>query len=490
MGKLTGFKEIDRKNGEYKDAKERITDWTDIYIPQDAEGIKAQAARCMDCGIPFCSSNCPLGNIIPDFNDLVYNDQWKKALEVLHLTNNFPEFTGKICPALCEGGCVLGIIDDPIAIEDIELAIAERGWEEGWIIPQPPAIKTGKKVALIGSGPAGMAAAQQLARVGHDVTLFERNDVIGGAMRYGIPDYKLPKFHIERRVEQMRAEGVVFKVSTNVGEDISAKELQDNFDVIGLTGGSSEPRDLTVSGRDLKGIHFAMDFLPQSNQRNAGKTIDPSVSINADGKHVVVIGGGDTGSDCIGTSLRQGAIDITQLELLPMPPKERDNSQPWPVFPRLYKTSSSHKEAKATLNKDIRMFSIGTKEFLGDDNGNLTGLKCIKLEWIPQEGGGFPKMLEVEGSEFVIEAELCLFAMGFLHPEHTGLLDSLGVDYDPRGNVATDSHYATSVANVFAAGDMRRGQSLVVHAIADGRKLAKEIDEFLMGETFLRSSLK
>lgn len=490
MGKITGFKEIERKNGDYHDAKGRVTNWEDIYIPQDSEGIMTQAARCMDCGIPFCSSNCPLGNIIPDFNDLVYNDQWKKALQVLHTTNNFPEFTGKICPALCEGGCVLGIIDDPVAIEDIELAIVERGWEEDWIKPEPPAIKTGKKVALVGSGPAGMAAAQQLARVGHDVTLFERNDVIGGAMRYGIPDYKLPKTFIERRVDQMRAEGVNFVVNTNVGVDITAEELQAKFDVIGLTGGSTEPRDLTISGRDLKGIHFAMDFLPQSNKRKAGQQIDPSIEITAKGKKVVVIGGGDTGSDCIGTSLRQGAIDITQLELLPMPPKERDNSQPWPVFPRLYKTSSSHKEAMATLDKDIRMFSIGTKEFISDGNGNVSGLKCVQLNWIPQEGGGFPKMEEVEGSEFIIEAELILFAMGFLHPQHSGLLDSLGVAYDPRGNVATDNKYATSIPNVFAAGDMRRGQSLVVHAIAEGRKLAKEIDEFLMGETFLRSSLK
>jgi len=489
MGKLTGFKEIDRKNGSYSDEKTRVTNWDDIYQPLDSQAISTQAARCMDCGVPFCSSNCPLGNIIPDFNDLVYNDQWKKALQVLHTTNNFPEFTGKICPGLCEGGCVLGIIDDPVAIEDIELAIVERGWEEGWIKPQPPAIKTGKKIALVGSGPAGMAAAQQLARVGHDVTLFERSDVIGGAMRYGIPDYKLPKTYIERRVKQMQAEGVNFVVNTNVGIDISVEDLKANFDVIGLTGGSTEPRDLTISGRDLKGIHFAMDFLPQSNKRKAGQEIDPSLSISAEGKKVVVIGGGDTGSDCIGTSLRQGAIDITQLELLPMPPKERDNSQPWPVFPRLYKTSSSHKEAMSNLDKDIRMFSIGTKEFIGDEDGNLKGLKCVKLDWVTPEGGGRPNMVEVEGSEFIIEAELCLFAMGFLHPEHTGLLDNLGVDYDPRGNVATNSDYSTSVPNVFAAGDMRRGQSLVVHAIAEGRKLAKDLDEFLMGESFLRSSL-
>lgn len=488
MGKVTGFKEFDRQNGSYLDEKERVGHWSDIYIRQSDADIQTQAARCMDCGIPFCSSNCPLGNIIPDFNDLVYNNQWKKALEVLHTTNNFPEFTGKICPALCEGGCVLGIIKDPVSIEDIELAIVEKGWEEGWIKPQPPAIKTGKRVAIVGSGPSGLAAAQQLARVGHSVTVFERNDAVGGAVRYGVPDYKLPKEYIERRANQMRAEGVTFVVNTNVGVDVTVEQLNKDFDAICLTGGSTEPRDLTISGRNLTGIHFAMDYLPQSNKRKAGQVIDETVSIHAQGKKVVVIGGGDTGSDCIGTALRQGATEITQLEVLPMPPKERDNSQPWPVFPRLYKTSSSHKEAMAVLDKDIRMFSIGTKEFVGDENGHIKGLKCVQLNWVTDAEGRF-KMEEVPGSEFMIETELVLFAMGFLHPQHTGLLDDLGVAYDARGNVATDKTYATSVPKVFAAGDMRRGQSLVVHAIAEGRKLAKEVDQFLMGETFLRSSL-
>jgi glutamate synthase (NADPH) small chain len=487
MGKLTGFKEFDRDNGSYLDVAERVNHHEDIFVPLDEEGIKIQAARCMDCGIPFCSSNCPLGNIIPDFNDLVYNDQWKKALEVLHLTNNFPEFTGKICPAPCESGCVLGLIKDPITIEHIELAIVEKGWAEGWIKPQPPAIKTGKNIAIIGSGPSGLAASQQLARVGHHVTLFERSDAIGGAIRYGVPDYKLPKSYIERRVSQMKSEGVTFKTNTNVGTDVTVDALKANFDVICLTGGSSEPRDLTITGRDLKGIHFAMDFLPQSNKRNAGQVIDEAIAITAAGKKVVVIGGGDTGSDCIGTSLRQGAIDVTQLEVLPMPPKERDNSQPWPVFPRLYKTSSSHDEAEATLGKDVRMFSIGTKEFVGE-NGQITGLRCVKLDWVDDNGRWV--MNEVADSEFIIEADLVLFAMGFLHPQHTGLLDDLGVAYDPRGNVSTDKKYQTSVPNVFAAGDMRRGQSLVVHAIAEGRKLAKEVDEYLMGYTYLRSSIK
>lgn len=486
MGKVTGFKEFSRNNGSYKPANTRVKDYSDIFIPVDEAEIKVQASRCMDCGIPFCSSNCPLGNIIPDFNDLVFHDQWKKALEVLHATNNFPEFTGKICPALCEGGCVLGLIKDPVTIEHIELAIAERGWEEDWIVPQPPAVLTGKKVAIVGSGPAGMAAAQQLARVGHTVTLFERSDEIGGAMRYGIPDYKLPKSYIQRRVDQMVAEGVIVKTGVNVGIDITVDELKEEFDVICLTGGSTEPRDLTISGRELSGIHFAMDFLPQANKRVAGQSIPEAISITAKDKKVVVIGGGDTGSDCIGTSLRQGAVDVTQLELLPVPPKERDNSQPWPVFPRLEKISSSHDEAETALGRDIRLFSIGTKEFVGE-KGQVTGLKCVRLDW--QQIDGRWNMTEIEGTEFTIEADLILFAMGFLHPEHTGLLDDLGVDYDPRGNVSTNDSYETSIPGIYAAGDMRRGQSLVVHAIAEGRKLAYEVDKYLMGSTFLRSSL-
>jgi glutamate synthase (NADPH/NADH) small chain len=489
VGKTTGFKEYPRDNGSYKPADTRIKNFDDIFIPLDEEALRIQAARCMDCGIPFCSNNCPLGNIIPDFNDLVYHGQWKKALEVLHVTNNFPEFTGKICPALCEGGCVLGIIKDPITIEHIELAIAEKGWKEGWIKPMPPAIKTDKKVAIIGSGPAGLAAAQQLARVGHDVTVFERADAIGGCMRYGIPDYKLPKSYIDRRVSQMEAEGVVFKTNANVGVDIKVDDIKAEFDVICLTGGSTEPRDLMISGRDLDGIHFAMEFLPQSNKRVAGGEIPADISITAKDKKVIVIGGGDTGSDCIGTSIRQGATSVTQLELLPVPPKERDASQPWPMFPRLEKISSSHDEAVAAYATDIRQFSIATKSFEGKD-GKVTAINCIKLEWITPEGGGRPQMKEIEGSEFKLEADLVLFAMGFLHPEHTGMLDDLGVTYDNRGNVATDASYSTGIPKVFSAGDMRRGQSLVVHAIADGRKLAKEVDLYLMGETNLRSSLK
>lgn len=486
MGKLTGFKEFARDNGSYKPADTRINNYEDIFVPVDSNEIKVQASRCMDCGIPFCSSNCPLGNIIPDFNDLVYHGNWEKAVEVLHTTNNFPEFTGKICPALCESGCVLGIIKDPITIEHIELAIAEEGWKQNYIKPMPPSVKTGKKIAIIGSGPSGMAAAQQLIRVGHDVTLYERSSEIGGAMRYGIPDYKLPKSYIKRREAQLIAEGVIIKTGINVGKDVTIDYLKENYDVICLTGGSSEPRDLTISGRDLTGIHFAMDFLPLSNRKVSGEIIPSENDITGKDKKVVVIGGGDTGSDCIGTSLRQGAIDVTQLELLPMPPKERDLSQPWPVFPRLYKTSTSHDEAEATFDKDIRQFSIGTKSFSGKD-GKVTGLNCVKLSW--EQIDGKWQMSEIEGSEFVIETDLVLFAMGFLHPQHTGLLDNLGVDYDQRGNVATNVHYKTSIPGIFAAGDMRRGQSLVVHAIADGRKLAKEVDLFLMGKTYLRSSL-
>lgn len=488
MGKVTGFKEFERKVGTYQPADERIKNFEDIYIPLNNEEIKIQGSRCMDCGVPFCNYSCPLGNLIPDFNDLVFNGHWKKALEILHVTNNFPEFTGKICPAPCESGCVLGIIEPPVTIEQIELAIATKGWDNDWIKPQPPAIKTCKKIAIIGSGPSGLAAAQQLARVGHNVTVFERADALGGCLRYGIPDYKLPKHYIDRRVKQMKAEGVIFKTSSNIGVNIPISKLQQEFDVICLTGGSTEPRDLSISGRGLRGIHFAMDFLPQANKRVAGTPVPEKEQIDAKGKNVIVIGGGDTGSDCVGTSLRQGALNVTQLELLPMPPTERDASQPWPVFPRLHKASSSHIEAEAVLGKDIRNYSVGTKSFEGK-NGMVTKINCVRLEWITPEGGGFPQMKEIPNSDFTLDADLVLFAMGFLHPEHTGMLDDLGVTYDSRGNVATDENYATNVANVFSAGDMRRGQSLVVHAIAEGRKLAKCIDEYLMGETSLRSPL-
>lgn len=487
MGKATGFKEFDRKEGSYQSELKRIKNFDDIYIPLEDKEIKTQASRCMDCGVPFCNANCPLGNLIPDYNDLVYHDKWDKALEVLHTTNNFPEFTGKICPALCEAGCVLGINSDPITCKQIELALIEKGWEKGIVKPQPPAVFTGKKVAIVGSGPSGLATAQQLARVGHTVTVFERADAIGGCIRYGIPDYKLPKFYIDRRVEQMEEEGVIFKTNTNVGVDISIEELKNKFDIICLTGGSTTPRDLDVSGRNLEGIHFAMDFLPQANMRNAGEEIPDSQSITAKDKKVIVIGGGDTGSDCLGTSIRQGASEVTQLELLDAPPISRNEGQPWPLYPMILRTSSSHKEAMAKFGKDIRNYSIATKSFEGKD-GKVTKINCVKLEWYTDENGR-KTMKEIEGSQFQLEADLVLFAMGFLHPDHKGMLDDLGVNYDPRGNVSSDENYMTNIEGIFTAGDMRRGQSLVVHAIAEGRKLAKSVDKYLMGTTYLRSSL-
>lgn len=488
MGKDTGFKEIDRKVGSYKLAEERINNYEDIYEPLSSDEIQTQAARCMDCGVPFCSYSCPLGNIIPDYNDLVYNGHWKKALEVLHTTNNFPEFTGKICPALCESGCVLGINQDPITCKQMELAIVSKGWEEGWIKPQPPAIKTGKKVAIVGSGPSGLAAAQQLARVGHDVTVFERADAVGGCTRYGIPDYKLPKSYIDRRVDQMKVEGVKFKVNTNVGVDIPIEELKKKFDIICLTGGSTEPRDLAVSGRELDGIHFAMEFLPQQNKRNAGKEIPGHEAITAKDKNVVIIGGGDTGSDCLGTSIRQGAKQVVQLELMPKPPEGRTTQYPWPTYPMILRTSTSHEEAMSKFDKDVRNWSVGTKYFSGEA-GKVKKLHCVKLEWSEPDANGRRQMTEVPGSEFDIDADLVLFAMGFLHPEHKGMLDQLGVEYNQRGNVATDDRHMTNIPGVFAAGDMRRGQSLVVWAISEGRKLAKCVDEYLMGKTYLRSAL-
>lgn len=487
MGNPTGFKKYPRKVGSYKPELKRIKDFDDIYIPLEDEEIKTQASRCMDCGVPFCSYNCPLGNIIPDYNDLVYHDQWDKALEVLHSTNNFPEFTGKICPALCEASCVLGIHNDPITCKQVELAIIERGWEKGIVKPQPPAVLSGRKVAIVGSGPSGLAAAQQLARVGHSVTVYEREDAVGGCLRYGIPDYKLPQMYIDRRVEQMEEEGVIFLTNTNVGVDVSLDELKETFDVICLTGGSTTPRDLDVSGRNLDGIHFAMDFLPQANKLNAGKEIPSNQVITAKDKKVVVIGGGDTGSDCVGTSIRQGAVDVIQLELLDAPPIERTENQPWPVYPMILRTSSSHKEAYAKFGKDIRNYSIATKSFEGE-HGKVTKINCIKLEW-STDANGRKSMKEVPGSEFQLEADLVLFAMGFLHPEHKGMLDDLGVAYDNRGNVSSDNCYMTNIEGIFTAGDMRRGQSLVVHAIAEGRKLAKCVDKYLIGSTFLRSSL-
>lgn len=471
MGKATGFKEYQRENFQKRPIEERIQDYKEVEKPLSQEQVEVQAARCMDCGVPFCSSNygCPLGNIIPEWNDMVYKGQWKRALELLHETNNFPEFTGKVCPALCETACVLGIHEPAVTIRQMELAIIEKGFEEGWVTPQPPKMKTDKKVAVVGSGPAGLACAQQLTRAGHSVTVFERADQIGGLLVYGIPDFKLDKNVVARRVNQMVQEGVEFKTNSNVGENISVAQLQEEYDVIVLTGGSTQARDLPVPGRDLDGIHFAMDFLTQQNRRVKGLAIEGK-ELTAAGKNVIVIGGGDTGSDCIGTSVRQGAKSITQLELLPKPPVSRTEKMPWPTYPFILKTSSSHEEG------GDRQWSVKTTAFTGE-NGVVKKLQGIRLD---------ENLNEIPGSEFELDADLVLFAMGFLHPEHKGMLEDLGVELDQRGNVKTDENYMTSAPGVFAAGDMRRGQSLVVWAISEGRKAAKAVDEYLMGSTHLK----
>ncbi|MGH8726817.1 MAG: glutamate synthase subunit beta [Burkholderiales bacterium] len=473
MGKITGFMEIPRHEHEYKPIAERIHHFREITVPLPDAEVSRQGARCMDCGIPFCQSGCPVDNIIPDWNDLVYRSDWRDALEVLHSTNNFPEFTGRICPAPCEAACTLNINNDPVAIKSIEQSIINKGWEEGWVKPQPPLHKTGKRVAVVGSGPAGMACSQQLARAGHDVLLFEKNDRIGGLLRYGIPDFKMEKHHIDRRMEQMSSEGVTFRTNAHVGVNVSAKALLDKFDAIALTGGSEDPRDLPVPGRDLDGIHFAMDFLPLQNKRNAGDNV-PNQLVAAD-KHVVVIGGGDTGSDCIGTSVRQGARSVTNFELLPQPPLEENKPLTWPYWPMKLRTSSSHEE----ISRGGRDFSIATKKFSGE-NGAVKRLHGIRLEWI----GG--KIQEIPGTEFEIPADLVLLAMGYLHPVHEGMLKELGVALDTRGNIAADTlRYQTSIPKVFAAGDMRRGQSLVVWAIREGRQAARAVDAFLMGSSEL-----
>jgi glutamate synthase (NADPH/NADH) small chain len=471
MGKVTGFMELERVQETALPVVERVRNYREFILTLKQEEAAKQGARCMDCGIPFCQTGCPIHNIIPDWNDLVYRHQWRRALDVLHSTNNFPEFTGRVCPAPCEAACTLNINNDPVGIKSIEHFIIDRGWEEGWVMPQPASTRTGKRVAVVGSGPAGMACAQQLARGGHDVVLFEKNDRIGGLLRYGIPDFKLEKQHIDRRVEQMRAEGVEFRTSVHVGGDgprcVSARKLVDEFDAVALTAGSEEPRDLEVPGRTLDGIHFAMDFLPLQNRRVAGDRDVPALT--ARGKHVVVIGGGDTGSDCVGTSNRQGAASITQFELLPQPPEQENKPLVWPYWPMKLRTSTSHEEGCE------RDWAVQTKEFKGH-GGKLKALVAYRVEW--RDG----KMHEVPNSSFEIKADLVLFAMGYLHAVHRGMLDELGVKYDARGNVAADTEsYRTSVGKVFAAGDSRRGQSLVVWAIREGRQCARAIDEFLVG---------
>jgi glutamate synthase (NADPH/NADH) small chain len=487
MGKVTGFMEYERLEEGYKPVAERLKHYKEFVVALDDAQAKVQAARCMDCGTPFCNNGCPVNNIIPDFNDLVYAGDWHSAITVLHSTNNFPEFTGRICPAPCEAACTINVNGDAVGIKSIEHAIIDKAWDNGWVKPQPAKHRTGKTVAVVGSGPAGLAAAQQLARVGHEVTVFEKNSRIGGLLRYGIPDFKLEKSHIDRRVAQMQAEGVVFKTSTLVGSlpegckvtndaraVISAEDLKAQFDAVLLTGGSEQSRDLPVPGRDLDGVHFAMEFLPQQNKVNAGDKLKGQ--LRADGKHVIVIGGGDTGSDCVGTSTRHGALSVTQFEVMPQPPEQEDKPLVWPYWPLKLRTSSSHDESaeKGILRRE---FAISTKEFVGK-NGKLTGLKTVQVEF--KDG----KFVELAGSEKEYKADLVLLAMGFVNPVAT-VLEAFGVDKDARGNAKANTEtanaYATNVAKVFAAGDMRRGQSLVVWAIREGRQAARAVDAFLMG---------
>ena len=491
MGKVTGFMEIERIEEGYKPVKERLKNYDEFVIALDDKQAHDQAARCMDCGTPFCNNGCPVNNIIPDFNELVYQSDWKNAIDVLHSTNNFPEFTGRICPAPCEAACVVNLNGDAVGIKSIEHAIIDKAWNEGWVVAKPAKHKTGKKVAVVGSGPAGMAAAQQLARVGHDVTLFEKNDRIGGLLRYGIPDFKMEKSHIDRRAKQLAAEGVTIRTNVMVGElpksskvtnwakeTITPAQLQKDFDAVLLTGGSEQSRDLPAPGRDLAGIHFAMEFLPQQNKVNGGDKVKDQ--LRADGKHVVVIGGGDTGSDCVGTSTRHGAAGVVQFEVMPMPPEHENKPMVWPYWPLKLRTSSSHDESaeKGLLKRE---FAISTKEFVGE-NGKVTGVKTVRVEW--KDG----KMVEVAGTEEIIKADLVLLAMGFVNPVAT-ILEGFGVEKDARGNAKATTEftggYATNVPKVFAAGDIRRGQSLVVWAIREGRQAARSVDEFLMGASDL-----
>lgn len=478
MGKVTGFMEYTRELPSKRAVKARINDYRELYDPFPIGKLAKQAARCMDCGVPFCHTGCPLGNIIPDWNDLVYRNEWRRALEMLHATNNFPEFTGRICPAPCEEACVLGINEPPVTIEEIEKTIVEYAFEHGWIKPQPPARLSGKSVAIIGSGPAGLACAQQLCRAGHAVTVFERADRIGGLLRYGIPDFKLEKWTVDRRLEQMRAEGVTFVTGCHVGKDYPVDKLR-AFDAIVLCGGATKPRDLPIPGRDLDGIHFAMDFLRQQNKRVAGDDIEGEglKPIWATGKHVVVIGGGDTGSDCIGTSNRHRAASVTQFEILPTPPQGRPANQPWPFYPMKLRVSTSHEEG---CN---RYWSILTKEFRGS-NGRVESLVTVEVEFAARAGAP-PQMIERAGTEKVWPADLVLLAMGFLGPETDGVVAQLGLELDNRGNVKSDENYMTSKTGVFAAGDMRRGQSLVVWAISEGREAAYHVDKYLMGYSLL-----
>jgi glutamate synthase (NADPH) small chain len=482
MGKPTGFMEFGRELPKKRDPKERINDYKELYIEFGEEKVQTQAARCMDCGVPFCHSGCPLGNIIPEFNDAVYEGNWEEAAEILFSTNNFPEFTGRICPAPCEAACVLGINKPPVTIEEIEKSIAEVAFAKGYVKAKMPPVRTGKKVAVVGSGPAGLAAAAQLNSAGHWVTVFERADKIGGLLRYGIPDFKLEKWVIDRRLEVMEEEGIEFRTNTNVGGNFKVKTLLENFDAIVLSGGSTIPRDVPIPGRHLKGVHFAMDFLSQQNKRVSGTPLpEGEEDIWATGKNVMVIGGGDTGSDCVGTSNRHGAKSVTQIELLAKPPENRHTSTPWPNWPMMLRSSTSHEEGCE------RHWSIFTKEFIGDADGNLTGVKVADIVWTTPEPGKPSKFEEVPGTERVVPCELALLAVGFLHPQQAGMVAELDVELDERGNVKCGANYQSGSSKIFAAGDMRRGQSLVVWAIAEGREAARNVDIYLMGESLLEA---
>ena len=472
MGNPFGFTEFRRKMPAKRSSGTRVGDWREIYLNWDEKESRSQASRCMDCGVPFCNKGCPLGNLIPEFNDLVYEGNWEEAINRLHATNNFPEFTGRICPAPCEESCILSINNDPVTIEMIEKTISETAWNNNWIKPEPPTARTGKKVAVVGSGPAGLAAAQQLNRAGHSVSVFERSEVLGGLLTIGIPEFKLEKSVVDRRIEQIRKEGVKFYTKTNVGIDISHADLQKTFDAICLAGGSTVPRDLSIEGRNLSGIHFAMDYLSQQNAKLRGQTFL---------KNVVIIGGGDTGADCLGTAHRQKASNVVQIEILPRPPKLRLPDNPWPERPFVFKSSSAHEEGGE------RDFSILTKKFIGDKQGRVTELQCVRVEWKHSIENNQTVMEEITGSDFIVKADLVLIAMGFIHPQHEGLLDNMQINYDIRGNVESDSTMKSNIDGVFACGDMENGQSLVVQAIASGRRCARNIDVFLVGNSSLPS---
>ena len=481
MGKVTGFFEIQRKKPPVRPVEERLHDWNEVYLPYPVDGLQKQAARCMDCGIPFCHQGCPLGNLIPDWNDLVYRDRWHEAIDRLHATNNFPEWTGRLCPAPCEGSCVLEINDDPVTIKAVEQTIIEHAFEAGWVVPQPPSVRTGKKVAVVGSGPAGLAAAQQVNRAGHVVTVFERSDRIGGLLRYGIPEFKMEKRVLDRRLALMEKEGVVFQPNADVGARPTVAELRQEFDAIVLACGAGAPRDLPIPGRELGGVHFAMDFLPLQNRRCEGDLVPDQQFITASGKRVVIIGGGDTGADCLGTVHRQGAVSVHQFELLPRPPDRRAADNPWPQWPNIFRVSSAHEEGGE------RIYAVSTRQFLGDAQGGVCALEAVKVEMVRESGR--LEFTPVPGTEFTLEVDLVLLAMGFLGPERAGPIDELGLTLTERGNVWRDPTWMTSVPGVFTCGDMQRGQSLIVWAIAEGRSCARGVDLYLMGKSDLPAPL-